>query len=70
MGIGAEGGVLPTLMSASNLGYFTVAVADCLALPGPGRMDDAMRYIADGAIVGTHAELLELWRGAAAKPAE
>ena len=70
VGIGAEGGVLPTLMSASNLGYFTVAVSDCLALPGAGRMNDAMRYVAEGAIVGTHAELLDIWHGAAPKPAE
>ena len=70
VGIGAETGVLSTLMSASNLGYFTVAVSDCLALSDPGRMDDAMRYIADGAIVRTHAELLDIWRDAAPKPTE
>ena len=70
VGIGAEGGVLPTLMSASNLGYFTVAVSDCLALPEPGRVDDAMRYIADAAIVRTHEELLDIWRDAAPKPVE
>ena len=70
VGIGAEAGVLPTLMSASNLGYATVAVADCLALPDPDRIDDALRHIADWAIIQTHAELLDIWRGAAAKPAE
>ena len=70
VGTGVEAGVLPTLISASNLGYFTVAVSDCLALSGPGRMNDLMGYIADGAIVQTHAELLEIWRDAAPKPAE
>ena len=70
VGIGTEGGVLGTLMSASNLGYFTVAVSDGLALSGPGRMDELTGYIADGAIVQTHAELLEIWRDAAPKPAE
>ncbi len=68
VGIGA--GVLPTLMSASNLGYFTVAVSDCLAPSAPDRVDDAVRHIAHGAMVKTHAELLEIWRDAAAKSAE
>ena len=70
VGVGAEVGVLPTLMTASNLGYFTVAVSDGLRPADPERMEDAMRYIADQAMVKTHAELLEVWRAAAPRPAE
>ena len=70
VGVGAEVGVVPTLMSASNLGYFTVAVSDGLRPADPERMDDAMRYIADQSMMKTHAELLEIWRAAAPRPAE
>lgn len=70
VGVGAEVGVVPTLMSASNLGYFAVAVSDCLRPADPGRMEDAMRYIADQAMMKTHTEVLDIWRGAAPRPAE
>ena len=70
VGVGAEVGVVPTLMSASNLGYFTVAVSDGLRPADPERMEDAMRYIADQAMLKTHTELLEIWHGAAPRPAE
>ena len=70
VGIGVEAGLVQTLMSASNLGYFTVAVADCLAPSAPDLLQGAMRHIADGALVRTHSELLDIWRDAAPKPAE
>ena len=70
VGVGAEVGVVPTLMSASNLGYSTVAVSDCLRAADPARMEDAMRYIADQAMLKTHTELLEIWREAVPRLAE
>lgn len=70
VGIGVEAGLMQTLMSASNLGYSTVAVADCLAPSDAGRLQEAMRHIANGTLVRTHSELLDIWRGAAPKPAE
>ena len=70
VGLGAEVGVVPTLMSASNLGYFAVAVSDGLRPADPERMEDAMRYIADQAMMKTHTELLEIWQGAAPRPAQ
>jgi nicotinamidase-related amidase len=63
-GIGAEVGVVPTLMTAGNLGYFRVAIGDCLRPSNPARMDDAMRYIADHATVRNHADLIRAWSAA------
>ena len=63
VGIGAEVGVVPTLMSASNLGYRRVAISDALGPSNPSRMDDAMLYIADYATVKTAAEVIDIWRG-------
>ena len=70
VGVGAESGVLQTVMSAANRGYFTVAVSDGLSATDPKQMDDAMRFIADQAMVKTHAELLKIWSSAAPRPAE
>jgi nicotinamidase-related amidase len=68
VGIGAEVGVVPTLMTASNLGYFRVAASDLLRPTNPARMDDAMRYVNDYATVKTSAELAEIWGRAEATP--
>ena len=70
VGVGAEVGVVPTLMSASNLGYRRVAVSDALRPTDPKRMDDAMRYIADHAIVKTSAEIMDVWRTATPTPSQ
>jgi nicotinamidase-related amidase len=61
VGIGAEAGVVPTLMHANNLGYFTVAVSDGIGPSNPARMEDAMRFINSLAIVKNHNEVIELW---------
>jgi nicotinamidase-related amidase len=68
VGVGAEVGVVPTLMTASNLGFRRIAVSDCLRPTDPQRMDDAMRYIASQAIVKTHADIIEVWRTATPTP--
>ena len=62
--------MLPTLLSASNRGYFTVAVSDGLQSPDPARLDDAIRRIAVRTIIKTHTELLDIWGRAASKPPE
>ena len=68
VGIGAEVGVVPTLMSASNLGYRRVAISDALGPSNPSRMDDAMLYIADYSTVKTAAEVIDIWRAATSAP--
>ena len=68
VGIGVEAGVVQTLRSASNRGYFTVAIADGLAPTDSDGLKEAMRHIANGTLVRTHSELLEIWRDAAPKP--
>ncbi len=63
LGLGAEVGIVPTLITAAHLGYLRVAVRDCLRASRLERTDDAMRYITDYAIVKTHAEIIETWGG-------
>jgi nicotinamidase-related amidase len=64
VGVGAEVGVVPTLMTASNLGYFRVAITDALRPTDPARFDDAMRHIGSQATLKTHAEVVDIWRAA------
>jgi nicotinamidase-related amidase len=70
VGIGAEVGVVPTLMTASNLGYRRVAVSDLLRPSDPKRMEDAMRFIGDQAILKTSAEVMDIWRSASPTPSQ
>lgn len=65
VGVGAEVGIVPTLMTASNLGYLRVAVADCIRPTNPARINDAMRYVTDYAVVKTHHDLVTVWGGQA-----
>ncbi|MNC98066.1 hypothetical protein D3C83_159190 [compost metagenome] len=52
---------MPTLITAAHLGYLRVAVSDCLRASRLERTDDAMRFIADYAVLKTHAELIATW---------
>ena len=70
VGIGAEVGVVPTLMSASNLGYRRVAISDALVAADPSRMDDAMIFIADYSTVKTADEVIDIWRAATPTPGQ
>lgn len=63
IGVGAEVGVVPTLMTASSLGYDRVAVEDAIRPTDPERIDDAMLYIKDNAIVMKHTEIMDIWSG-------
>ncbi len=61
VGIGAEVGIVPTLMTASNLGYLRVAVTDCIRPSKQPRLEDALRFIGDHAILKTHTEVIDEW---------
>jgi nicotinamidase-related amidase len=62
LGAGAEAGIVPTVTHAFNLGYFVVAVGDCIRPTEPAWLDDAMKFIARSAIVKTHTEIIQGWR--------
>lgn len=61
VGIGAEVGVVPSVIHGGCLGYFSVAVADCLRGTDPKRLDGAMTAIADWSIVKNHQEVIDAW---------
>lgn len=65
VGVGAEVGIVPSVMHAHNLGYFSVAVGDCIRPTDPKRLHDAMLYIGDWALVEDHTTLIETWRSRA-----
>ncbi|MCH8086611.1 MAG: cysteine hydrolase [Chloroflexi bacterium] len=62
VGIGAEVGIVPTVMHAHSLGYFSVAVSDCIRPSDPARAEDAMLYIGDWSIIKDHTQVLDAWR--------
>jgi nicotinamidase-related amidase len=68
VGPGTEVGVLPTLMTASNLGYHRVAISDALIAADLARTADGMRYVRSQATVLTSAEVLDIWRAATPTP--
>jgi nicotinamidase-related amidase len=61
VGIGGELGGVASLMTANTLGYYRVAVQDCILTSDPTRHDDAWRFINDHATVKTAAEVLDIW---------
>ena len=63
VGIGAEVGLVPTVMHGFNLGYFCVAVEDAVRPTDPARREDALRYIADWGLVATQSEVTDVWAG-------
>jgi nicotinamidase-related amidase len=67
-GLGISVGVVPTITSAENLGYSTVAVGDGLLSADPKRTSDALAYIGEHAIVGTHTDVIESWSRSASRP--
>ena len=70
VGPGTEVGVLPTFMTAANLGYRRVAISDALIAADPARTADGMRYIRSQATVMTSAEAIDIWRAATPTPRE
>ncbi len=62
VGIGAEVGLVPTVMHGFNLGYFCVGVEDAVRTVDPARREDALRYIADWGLVATEQDVINVWR--------
>ena len=70
VGPGTEVGVLPTFMTAANLGYRRVAISDALIAADPARKEDGMRFIGHQSTVMTSDEVLDIWRAATPTPRE
>ena len=68
VGLGVAVGGVPTLATASNLGYFPVAVTDALISSDAKRTTDALTYVTDTSLAATHTELLAAWKSAKARP--
>lgn len=68
VGLGVAVGGVPTLATASNLGYFPVAVTDALISSDPKQTTDALAYVTDTSLATTHTELMEAWKSAKARP--
>ena len=68
VGVGVSVGGIPTLTTASNLGYFGVAVSDSLLSADSRRTADALAYLGDYAILKTHAEVMEIWSRSPPRP--
>jgi len=68
VGVGVSVGVIPTLTTASNLGYFGVAVSDSLLSVDPKRTADAMAYLGGHAILKTHVEVIDTWTRGTSRP--
>ncbi len=62
VGVGAEVGIVPSVMHAHALGYFPVAVGNCIRPTDPKRLDDAMLYINDWSTVADHNAIIDIWR--------
>lgn len=61
VGIGAEVGIMPTVNTGQNLGYFTVAPDDCIAPVDPAKIDVAKRFILRSTLMPNSAEILKIW---------
>ena len=70
VGLGTEVGIMPSVMTASALGYFTVVVDDAIKAVDPARKESAMTFLRDTAMVRNTDRIEEIWRDAAPKPAE
>ena len=68
VGLGVAVGGIPTLATASNLGYFPVAVSDALISSDSMRTTDALAYVTDTSLATTHIDLLDAWKSAKARP--
>src|SRR5206468_12781196 len=53
---------------ASNIGYFTVAVEDCIRPSDPARMDDAVKYLSMTSTMKKSTDLIEIWDKSTPRP--
>jgi nicotinamidase-related amidase len=68
VGLGAEVGIVPTVTHAATLGYFAVAVEDCIVPSNPAWEEDAIKFIGRSAMVKNRAEIIEIWNKSAPRP--
>jgi nicotinamidase-related amidase len=68
VGLGVAVGGVPTLSTASNLGYFPVAVTDALISSDAKQTTDALAYVTDTSQTTTHTELIDAWKSAKPRP--
>ncbi len=61
VGIGAEIGVVPTMMTARSLGYSTVAIEDAIVPADLARTEDALLYIGDNATLLGYQDVIDIW---------
>ena len=61
VGVGAEVGIVPSVLHASNLGYFTLAPKDCLRPTEPAWLDDAIKFIGRTALMNPAPEIIKAW---------
>jgi ureidoacrylate peracid hydrolase len=67
-GVGVAVGGVPTVMTASNLGYQSVAVGDAFVSTDGKRTAAAIEYLGAHAIVRSHQEVVDAWERAAPRP--
>ncbi len=61
VGLGAEVGIVPTVSTGQNLGYFCVAPEDCMGAVDPSKIDVAKRFIGRYASMPKASEILKVW---------
>ena len=61
VGVGAEAGIVPTVIHANNLGFFVVAPEDCIRPTHPDWLDIAMKFIGRSSIVRPSSDVIEAW---------
>jgi ureidoacrylate peracid hydrolase len=68
-GVGVAVGGVPTVMTALNLGYQSVAVGDAFVSTDEKRTTAALDYLRAHAIVRSHQEIVDAWDRATPRPA-
>jgi nicotinamidase-related amidase len=61
VGLGAEAGIVPTVTHAASLGYFPVAVDDCIVASDPTWRDIAMKFIGRSATIKMRKDIIDIW---------
>jgi nicotinamidase-related amidase len=67
-GVGVAVGGVPTVMTAMNLGYQSIAVGDAFISTDDKRTSAALDYLRAHAIVRSHREIVDAWDRSAPRP--
>ena len=62
LGVGAEAGIVPTVTHAENLGFFVVAVEDCILPVDHSWRDAAFKFISRFSLLATSSEISSIWK--------